>query len=298
MPEEAIRASVASLLGKPLGEVTDDQVRQYREPIEAVAATQAEALGAFLDGLAAHLHAIGCKPEEVAAYLHVRRQTLASLYALVSKPNPSPSAVKKLALRFALDARGPIEGNVYRFTWRRTEAGWLIEEYPSVGHRGMPLPQSSRLVSDPFAVMILDRVFAEPPNPFRIMETIEAILHGPPRPGDTLEEAGQPRFDYAFSEVEGQKLVRLWIGDREVPLIGLQDVHTLLTRLCTKPDVRLGGHEAERRLHLGNASRAVKRIRGALKTTLPGAEQWLLTNPICWAVGHAPEFRRTEAGKG
>ena len=73
-------------------------------------------VSAYLDAIVEHLEAIGCSPADVASYLRCRQQTLASLYLLIAQPNPSPTETRKLALRLALDARKPIEGNLERFT--------------------------------------------------------------------------------------------------------------------------------------------------------------------------------------
>src|SRR5262249_31624762 len=151
------------------------------------------------DGLVAHLLSVGCKPEDVAAYFHLRRRTFASLYAFIAQPNPSPGEVKRLALRLALDARRPVGGDINRFTWQRLKSGWLVGESPTVSHRTMLFPLSSQLVTDPLVVLILDRVFAEAPSQYRIMEVIEFILGGPPRLGDTLEALAGPLFEYSFS---------------------------------------------------------------------------------------------------
>jgi hypothetical protein len=237
----------------------------------------------------AHLQAIDCKPEEVAGYFRLRRQTLASLYILVSKLNPSPSEMKKMALRFALDARMPIEGDIDRFTWRREPGRWEVVQYPSVAHRLMQLTLPPRLVDDAFAVAVLDCVFRNPPPIHGLMELIESIFNGPSQAGDTLEGAGQPCLTYAVAE--DQRHVRLWVGDREVQLVGWRDVHQLLRELCTKPDTPLKGREAGRRLGINNASQAASEIRKALEATLHGAREWLLTNPIRWATGHVPQHR-------
>src|SRR5262249_45480466 len=113
----------------------------------------------------------------------------ASLYALIAQPNPSPGEVKRLALRLALDARRPVGGDINRFTWQRTEGGWLIGEYLSVTHRALPFPMSSHLVTDPLVVLVLDQVLVDRPNPYKVLQAIELILGGPPQSNDTLEAA-------------------------------------------------------------------------------------------------------------
>jgi hypothetical protein len=292
----AIGVSIAALLGGAPAELTDEQVQQFRSWIEAEAARQAAILVQYLDALVAHFLSLGLKASDVPAYIAQRGGTLASLYFLVAQPNPSPGELKKLALRYALDARRQIEGNIGRFTWSRTDAGWIIGEYPSVTHRGMPFPASSRLVNEPFAVRLLDCVFADPPLPHKLLETVETILGAVPQPGDSLEEADLPRFWYAIEGQREKERVRLWINDREVLLSTWQDVHRLLAELCRNPHVELVGRQTVEQFGITNASQAVSKIKNALKAAFPSAEDWLLTNPIRWAPGWTPVLRAPNRG--
>jgi hypothetical protein len=104
-------------------------------------------LGPISDELAIQLAARrGCHAEDVVAYLRLQRKTLASLYILISHPNPSPTLLYGLAIRYAMDVRTPIEGDVWRFAREQTPKGWLITEYPSSAHRTMSvrLPHGKR----------------------------------------------------------------------------------------------------------------------------------------------------------
>jgi hypothetical protein len=188
--EETFRASIAALIGKPVNEVTNEQVVQIREKIEANAIKSADAVITHFDALYAHLHALGLRNyEECAAYLRFERETLASLYALVSKSNPSPTEVMRLVLRYCFDARNEVQGSLNRFILQRTQEGWLIEEYMSAAHTAVPFPAKRHQVTDPYAVHILDAVHAATPRLYRIMQIIESKFGGPPPLGETLAES-------------------------------------------------------------------------------------------------------------
>ena len=56
-------------------------------------------------------------------------QTLSSLHVLIAESrNPSPSAIRKLTLRYALDARKLIE-SLLHFCWKRVPEEWWINFY-------------------------------------------------------------------------------------------------------------------------------------------------------------------------
>lgn len=262
--------------------VIEDMVRS--------ATDEADSIVRYVDTLVEHLEAIGCKYSRVRDYLRLADQTLASLYFAVLCPNPSPTEVKKLALRYALDARVPITGPIERYHLNRREDGWEIREYPDIARPSIPFPP--RIIRNALAVRILDGVFRHEPNPFRLMEFIELVLNGPPSKDDALPLAGRQRFAYRITEDSGgEPTVTLWIGKTQVKLPRRRDVHLLLQALCETQDLRLTGPQCREKLDVANASEACGLIRRALRHAHPEAGEWLLTGPIGWAHDKAPRLR-------
>ena len=88
--------------------------------IVATAMADADSLVEHIDQLAEHLSALGCTTKaDVEHYFLVANRTLVSLYFVARQPQPSPDELKRLALRYALDARRPVEGDLRRFEMRR-----------------------------------------------------------------------------------------------------------------------------------------------------------------------------------
>lgn len=284
--QEELRASFAVLLGKDPKDISDEELCKWNNQIEAAAAARAQHFLTYRECQIDHLLAIGCPPEEVENYLRFTQRTLASLYFLVAQTHPSPAAVHKLALRYACDARKPIEGDINRFSWKRVPEGWLITEYPSLSHRMMPIPLPGRLIKDSFVVAVLDHVFTEMPRS-KLMQLIEVILDGPPKQSDTLEAADRPSFTYDIVGGESN-LVRLWINGVEVRLSKSRDVHRLLVVLCKCPRGRFQGRQLGREAGITNVAQAATKIRKSLESTFSGAGGWLLTSPVCWAAEYGP----------
>ncbi len=148
----------------------------------------AESVAEHLNHLAEHLWAIGCTGKaEVEGYFVLAKRTLASLYGEAAKPHPSPRVLSKLALRYALDARRPIEGDIDRFHVQRLHDGWNVIEYPSLAMRVPAIPLPGRIVKNIFAVRILDDLRAQPPDFYRLMGHLESLLGGVPAATDDLE---------------------------------------------------------------------------------------------------------------
>ena len=77
-------------------------------------------------GLEAKLEQIGCQPEDVEGYLQSEKHVLASLYLEAERPHPRSLKLRQLALRYALDARKPINDDGTRFKWNHTDDGLII----------------------------------------------------------------------------------------------------------------------------------------------------------------------------
>jgi hypothetical protein len=165
-----------------------------------------------------------------------------------------------------------------------------------LGPKVLPVQLRGPLVKDPHAVRVLDCVLAEPPAVLRLMELIENILKKAPEARDTLPAPGQPAFNFeASSGPEGDPQVRLWINDREVPLKRWADIHRLLAELCRDRKGQFSASAMKKR-GVTNPSQAVREVRKALDQTYPGADRWLLTDPIRWKDGHAPKERFEQPG--
>jgi hypothetical protein len=286
-PPDATRTCPGTTPGGPAEQV---EVVELTEAILYEAERQADDVGNYLNYVVDHLEAIGCPPTEVLNYLRLGKQTLASLYLLAAKGNPSPMEMRRLALRYALDARRPV-ADLARFMWKREPGGWRIAEYPADKPWILPSLPPGRLVKGLHAVQVLDCVLADPPAVPRLMEVIENILEKVPGALDALPTPGKPAFIFQISVERGAcPRVRLWLNDKEIPLKWSEDVHKLLRELCRDPAGQFSGSALKRR-QIINPSRAVKVIREALDQTYPGAGGWLLTHPVRWADGHAPEER-------
>ncbi len=116
---EELRAVAAVLLGLPISDVTDARLDDLIRDVTQAAESQARAVVDHLDTLVEHFETIGCECSKIGGYFELANQTLASLYHAVSRPNPSPTEVKKLALRYALDARVAVSDPLERYRLKR-----------------------------------------------------------------------------------------------------------------------------------------------------------------------------------
>ncbi len=168
------------------------QVREILGSIIAMAERDAISVGNHLDHLVEHLSSIGCtNSADVEEYFGLANRTLASLYLEAAKARPSSNELTRLALRYALDARRPVEGEVGRFAFRRYKNAWEVIEYPSVAKRVPAIPLPGRLVKNVFAVRILDCLRREPPAIYALMGLIEDLLGGVPVEADGLSGSGK-----------------------------------------------------------------------------------------------------------
>jgi hypothetical protein len=158
--------------------------------IVSAAAADADAVANHLDHVVDHLMSIGCTSKAaVKHYFLLEKRTLASLYFEAAKAHPSPSQLTRLAVRYALDARRPIEGDIGRFEIRLFKKVWNVIEYPSVAMRTPAIPYPGRIVKNIFATRIFDCLQQRPPDFYRLMELIENLLEGVPTQADCLDGA-------------------------------------------------------------------------------------------------------------
>ena len=172
--------------------------------VVAVAFAQARLVGEHIEHLAEHFSSIGCTDKgDVEQYFRAANRTLASLYFVAKQPRPSPDGLKRLALRYALDARRAIEGDLRRFETRRTERGWEIVEYQTAVERGIPFQLPGRAVQDIYTVSVLDFALVNPPRIFDLMGLIENLIGGVPSESDCLGPDDQ------FAEAQQRPRIRV-----------------------------------------------------------------------------------------
>ncbi|MBC8867946.1 MAG: hypothetical protein H8E44_00940 [Planctomycetes bacterium] len=188
--------------------------------IVATAHADADVAAEHLDQLTEHLLEIGCTCKaEVEEYFQAANRTLASLYFVAAKAQPSPDGLKRLAIRYALDARQPVEGDLRRFEFRRLERGWEAVEYQSVAARRLPFQLPGCVVRDIYAVLILDFVFASPPRIFDLMELIENLLGGVPSRTDCSDsvEGAEKTEQEPKIRVDLKKSI-VWLNEEPIPV--------------------------------------------------------------------------------
>jgi hypothetical protein len=153
----------------------------------AAASLDADLVATHIDQLTDQLLEIGCIGETgIEQYFQAKKRTLASLYFAATEANPSPDTLKRLALRYALDARQSVEGDLRRFEILRVTRGWRVIEYRSVAECGTPFRLPGRILEDIYTVLILDHLLARPPEVFEMMALIENLLGGVPKKTDCL----------------------------------------------------------------------------------------------------------------
>lgn len=123
---EELRAAAAVLLGISISDVTDARLDNFIQDVTQSAEDEARAVVDHLNTFVEHFATIGCDCSKIGQYFALADQTLASLYYAVSRPSPSPTEVKKLALRYALDARVPISDPIERYRLKRCKDGWEV----------------------------------------------------------------------------------------------------------------------------------------------------------------------------
>jgi hypothetical protein len=286
--------AIATALGAT-EELSEQQKAKLVNWLQERARADADRLGDFLTNYVVHLQALGCTLDDVGPYLHAERQTLASLHFLARGGVPSPTEMRRLALRLVLDARRSVDGNLDRFSLERASDSWQVRLRSSLAERLLSpvVKGKGHRVWNPTTNAVLDCIAVDSPKLSRLLEIIERTFGGPPSISDTLEAAVQPEVTFAIEESSTRPIVKLWINDREVPLPAkVKDVHELLKHLCLHPKERVAGRELQKHQKISNASKAAKKIREALDQTHPGAAQWLQTiSFLGWTDNHAPSRR-------
>jgi hypothetical protein len=303
------RLAVAVLLGKPVAEVTPQDLSRVRARLVAVAS-----ILAYLNDFAHDLQAAGCRVEDLPSHLRHCEETLSRLQRLASDDNARAPELLRLVLTYALNARPTLLGNVWRFSWTspvptpttnqpflaayRRDAEWLIiidgatDREPS-----SDLPRE-RVIRNPFAIWLLDCFGFDSIYMPRLRHVIEQIRGDDPQTSGALPGETAPKLFFRIADKpDGQVHVDLWIGSEEVKLETWKHVHNLLKAICLQPTKQFKGPGLKAKHDVSNPSSAAMAIKKSLENTKAGAGAWLLTNPIRWADGHAPKSRPKKRGE-
>ena len=216
--------------------------------------------------------------------------TLGSLYrASLSRDAPYSDDLTRLALRFALDPRQEITGDLRRFSWEPNDTGWIIHLRPlnqSVIGTLLPPAEPGRQIKFPTSVQVLNYVLGRPRQLDELRRLIWEILGHEPTKLDELPAPRKQRFTF---RIHHNGTVQLWIEKAEVRLPKHQDVHKLLNHLCDEPERKFNSPEIE---DVRNLSRAARDVQKAMATVYAPAADWLETDPFGWAKDHSPKRRR------
>ncbi|MDB5306435.1 MAG: hypothetical protein JWO38_637 [Gemmataceae bacterium] len=252
----------------------------------------------FMAGYVEHIARLRLAPPEVVGYMTWSHRTLGSLYVASRQPVHSPQTLRRLVCRYAVDARRePGVNPEVRFV--RDETGWSFATVPSTTPA---LPREvfraiARPVTKPYGGRLLDHIHGTPIKRDHIVELVERIFGRVPGDADTLEFADVNDFVFLI-ESGGDRRLRLWIEGREVDQIGGKYEQFLLKHLCRNPETVAPGRRLETSVPgLKNASAAAGKVQAAMGKVLPRSENWLRTDPICWAQGVRPKQIFAPPGK-
>ena len=211
--------------------------------------------------------------------MQLERRILASLYFLAKESVPSPTKLKRLALRLAIDARKEIHDH-YSYDVFSDDNDKMVVQRITIA---TPFTPAEKRVIRVYRV-------CQKLDPPELVVRIEQRFVNPPDMGETLESNSPARFVYS---VDGER-IRLWIAGNEVHGVHRKDVQELLKHLVKNPYSQIPGRQLERKSEkrLKNASLAGRVLRNALRTTLKEANSWYVPRPPRWAEGIAPSLKR------
>lgn len=134
--------------------------------------------------LCEHLSKLGCPPTDVPEYVRFAHQTLASLYLKI-QAHGSHLEIRRLALRFALDARASVEGDVRRFFASQDGESWVVREHDQTGDFSTSMA-SGVVVGWYPATEVLGCVFGQPRRYEDLRELVEQVFGRVPTEADAL----------------------------------------------------------------------------------------------------------------
>jgi len=247
----------------------------------------ADVLGVYLTGYVRQFERLAVLPADVHDYLLWEQRVLGSLYAAAREPVVSRSRIQDLALRLAVDPRRTPEGHRSQYVVDCDGEGVTIGKYPgNETYSGLFPPADQWSVHPVFVVKLLRLVYGqEGIHPQELVDFVEAVFHGAPREGLTIEGAVTARLTYSL----GEDRVRLWVMGQEVKGIDGRYEQIFLRLMCPEPTISCTGPQMKTWAPgLKNPSSAAKKIRTAMKAISPEASHFLQTNPFRWADGIVP----------
>lgn len=174
---QCFREAVSVLYRKPIAEITDADLDEIIERIEAEAACDAESVAANLNQLVAHLQTLNCTTRDaVVDYFAAAKRVLLELYAELRLVRPSPTRLRQLAAQYALDPRHSIELPAHRIEIRAQDDGYQIALAPPGSSNLISIPLPGTFVNDPFKRLLLGLVLAGPPCYTDLLQLIEMLL--------------------------------------------------------------------------------------------------------------------------
>ena len=156
--------------------------------MRADAEKDAALVGNYLDQRVDHLTSIRCTTEgEIEKYLEAEDRVLCELYAELRRPQPSPTRLLQLSVRYALDARQTVDVPIQNIDIRAHKNGYKITVHPPGRVKIRSLPYPGQVVRNPYAIRLLNFVRQAPPPYFQMMRLIETLLQHLPSFPERLE---------------------------------------------------------------------------------------------------------------
>jgi hypothetical protein len=164
-------------LAAAAAEISEETVRETISNIVAEAGFEADLLGTYLSDLVDHLRAIGCTTRNaVLAYVAAMDQVLAELHLELRTARPSPTRVKQLVARYALDPRMPITVPAHHIQFRARPDGFEIAVVPHDQTPLTSLPYPGCVVRSRPVTRLIELVSGAEPRFSEMMELIETLL--------------------------------------------------------------------------------------------------------------------------
>ncbi len=256
---------------------------------------RADAVGIFLTGCVRQFEMLAVQPPDVHDYLLWEQRVLGSLYGAVREPVLSPSRIKELAIRFAVDPRRPLQGHLLQYVVDFNDGGIAIGKYPeNMPYSQLQPPAARKVVHTLFAKILLKHVFAQEINARELIDFVEGIFIGVPPAGLTLDNVQHDRLTYSH---EGGR-IRMWVMGQEVMRIHGAYEQLLLRIMCQDPTIcSTASGLKNREPRLKNPWSAVRKVRDAMRAIAEEAGDFILTKPLRWADGVVP-MRAHSRGSG
>lgn len=185
---ETVRTALAVVLEIPKSRVTNALLNKLIRKMRADAEKDATLVGNYLDQRVDHLTSIRCTTEgDIDKYLEAEDQVLCELYAELRRPQPSPTRLLQLSVRYALDARQTVDVPIQNIDIRAHKNGDKITVHPPGRVKIRSLPYPGQVVRNPYAIRLLNFVRQAPPPYFQMMRLIETLLQHLPSFPERLE---------------------------------------------------------------------------------------------------------------